>query len=186
MPSHDEAMAVMHMYKGVKSLLANFKQDDDLPAAWFGTIYIKRDYYEACTDWCHAQTLLHGDFEGLGISPSEVAKTACQRLQRARLFLRRATETCHDDSHKLARVFLPYIERLDTLIRMDLRFCDAGILKSVNHNEEVLWELPSLDGNAKRWSQPISLPRLKRPLDLFAHLGRLHYFNALCPLMNRR
>lgn len=46
--------------------------------------------------------------------------------------------------------------------------------------------MPSLGGNPKRWSQPISLPHIKRPLDLFASLGRIHYFNALCPLMNRR
>lgn len=94
MPYHDEAVAVFRMYKDVKAQLAAFKQDVDLPAAWFGTVYVKRDYYEACADWAHAQMLLHGDFEGAGISEEEVQDTACRRFMRSQLLLQRAIATC--------------------------------------------------------------------------------------------
>lgn len=94
MPYHDEALAVLQMYRGAKALLANFKQDEELPAAYFGNVYIKRDYYEACTDWCHAQMVLHGDFGETGVSAREVHRTASERLVRARMFLKRAIETC--------------------------------------------------------------------------------------------
>jgi hypothetical protein len=39
---------------------------------------------------------------------------------------------------------------------------------------------------AQRWAQPICLPALTKPKDLFKALGPAAFFNATCPLMNRK
>jgi hypothetical protein len=43
-----------------------------------------------------------------------------------------------------------------------------------------------VEASASRWAQPICLPALSKPQDLFHKLGPVHFFNASCPLNHRR
>ena len=43
-----------------------------------------------------------------------------------------------------------------------------------------------VEASALRWAQPICLPALSKPQDLFYKLGPAHFFNASCQLHQRR
>lgn len=49
--------------------------------------------------------------------------------------------SCRDASNGFLKVYLPYIERLDTLVVMELKLCDSGTLTKVQAREDALCEL---------------------------------------------
>ncbi|EDQ84224.1 uncharacterized protein MONBRDRAFT_13006 [Monosiga brevicollis MX1] len=176
-PKAQEAAAVAHAYGRVREALTSDPLSRGLwPDEWIGTVYAKYKEYQGLADLLYVQHLYQDDHS----DPNELPMLHT-RLHRAARSLKLALRVCQDDpEHRLAM--------LQTRIEHDLRAVNQLLAeeKVGALDYDMLRALSPVTPTADRWAQPICLPALTKPANLWRRLGPAHFFNARCPLTDRR
>eukprot|EP00045_Choanoeca_perplexa_P014070 m.163561 g.163561 ORF g.163561 m.163561 type:complete len:721 (+) comp16554_c0_seq1:99-2261(+) len=179
LPSMREAAAVAKLYLDAKEVLS---QDGCiagaiLPEEWLGIVFAKSREFDGIAHYLQGLHILNNRM----VDDESALQAGTQHLLRSKKLLEQGVAVCRDDPER-------------RLLLLELR-CNMGWKEVSQACKRFMIPEPRdghqgmsvfVEASASRWAQPICLPALSKPQDLFSKLGPAHFFNARCPLHHRR
>jgi hypothetical protein len=174
-PDGAEAAAVSEWYTSVRESLRQ-PLSSSMPKTWIDMVCFKEVYYRGIADWYvgiadMAQT--HRSKKVAGVA----------KVYRASLVLKGCLAKWRKNMQTDPE-FADMIEDHLGLARQVLESVDKAILDGI---ADKLDRVPAVTGKAMRWAiaKPDDIINHNHP-DLFAALGPVYFFNAMCALVERR
>eukprot|EP00035_Acanthoeca_spectabilis_P011583 m.204413 g.204413 ORF g.204413 m.204413 type:complete len:686 (+) comp15389_c0_seq1:177-2234(+) len=174
-PDGGEAAAVAGWYSSVRESLRQ-PLASSMPKTWIDMVCFKEVYYRGIADW----------YVGvLEMAAGDRAKkiSGVAKVYRASIVLKgclgKWRKTMENDPE-----FADLIEDHLGLTQQVLENLDKSIVESIT---DKLDRIPAVTGKAMRWAtaRPDAIINHDHP-DLFAALGPVYFFNAMCALVERR